>query len=131
MRIEFVFISVTNIFPIVSVTIPTKLALFVFVIVVTTPAGNTVLVVFVKSLMSETKVTPLIDKYLYFKYPNVRVISRRTCGPKLFKFKNLPAAISFAPAGLILILIFPCCVNLHDVERLIYNSILGFALLMV
>ena len=97
-RIEFVFTSVTYKFPTSSVTIPIKLALFVFVIVVTFPAANTVLVVFVKSLFSEIKVTPFIDKYLYFKYPYARVILRRICGPKLFKFKNLPAAISFADA---------------------------------
>ena len=67
LRIEFVFISVTNKLPTSSVTIPIKLALFVFVMVVTFPAANTVLVVFVKSLSCVIKVTPFIDKYLYFK----------------------------------------------------------------
>ena len=95
---EFVFISVTKRFPRESVTIPTKLFVDVFVIVVTLPAGIVIFVVAVKLFDCEIKACPPIHKYLYLRYPDKRVISRRIVGPRLTIFKNFPAAISFADA---------------------------------
>ena len=57
--------SVTNIFPTVSVTIPTKSDDDVVVGVVTFPGGIVILVVVVKLFDCEMKAFPPIDKYLY------------------------------------------------------------------